>query len=122
MTLLVRFLAGLLSPRTFWSSEVSDLAPKTGPAGWFPKTMFLPPRLAGLMSPGAAAAVFSFGLEGALSLVWKSSFVAGPLVGSIPLVDFFLGGDAVRGRPSWLDVDNDMGAGAGAHIIINIKP
>jgi hypothetical protein len=82
---------------------------------------FLPPRLAGLISPGGPAAVLSAGFEGALSLVWKSSLVAGPLVGITPLVDFFLGGEAMRDRPSWLDVGSDTGAGAGSLLMAFLR-
>jgi hypothetical protein len=114
---LVRFLAGLLSPSTFRSSGLSGLAPKTGPEGTLPNITFLLPRFAGLVRPRAVAAAFSAGLEGALSLVWKSSLVAGLLVGSTLLVDFFLGGDAMRDVPSWLDVGRDTGAGAGSLLV-----
>jgi hypothetical protein len=117
IALLVRFLAGLLSPSTFRSSGLSGLAPKTGPEGTLPKTTFLLPRFAGLIRPGAVAAVFSADLEGAPSLGWKSSLVAGLLVGSTPLVDFFLGGDVMREGPSWLDVGRDIGAGAGSLLV-----
>ena len=79
-----------------------------------PNTTFLPPRLAGLMRPGALAAALSTGFEGALSLVWKSSLVAGLLVGSAPHVDFFFGGEVMRDGPSWLDVGSDIGVGAGS--------
>ena len=97
IALLVRFFAGLLSPGALRSSSVSDFAPNTGAAGALPNTMFLPPRLAGLVRPGGALeAALSAGFDGALSLVWKSSLVMGFLVGGAPLVDFFLGGDAIR--------------------------
>ena len=80
-----------------------------------PNMTFLPPRFAGLIRPGGpVAVVLSAGFDGALSLVWKSSLVAGPLVGSTPLVDFFLGGEAMRDCPSWFDVGRDTGAGAGS--------
>ena len=113
--LLVLFFAGLLSPSTLRSSEGSGFAaPNTGPAGTLPNKTFLPPRLAGLIRPGGPAAALSAGFEGARSLVPKSSLVAGPLVGGTPLVDFFLGGEAMRDGPSWLDVGRDTGAGAGS--------
>ena len=113
--LLVLFFAGLLSPSTLRSSEGSGfVAPNTGPAGTLPNRTFLPPRLAGLIRPGGPDAAWSAAFEGALSLVPKSSLVAGPLVGSTPLVDFFLGGEAMRVEPSWLDVGRETGAGAGS--------
>lgn len=82
---------------------------------------FLPPRLAGLIRPGGPADALSAGFDGALSLVWKSSLVAGPLVGSTPLVDFFLGGEAMRDWTSWLDVDRDTGAGAGSLLMAFLR-
>lgn len=113
--LLVLFFAGLLSPSGLRSSEGSVFAaPNTGPAGTLPNRTFLPPRLAGLIRPGGPVAALSAGFEGALSLVPKSSLVEGPLVGNTPLVDFFLGGEAMRDGPSWLDVGRDTGAGAGS--------
>jgi hypothetical protein len=96
-------------------------APNTGPAGTLPNTTFLPPRLAGLMRPGALVATLSVGFDGALSLVWKSSLVTGPLAGSTPLVDFFFGGEALRESPSWLDVGMDTGAGAGSLLIAFLR-
>jgi hypothetical protein len=81
--LLVRFFAGLLSPGTFLSSDSSALLlPKTGPAGTLPNITGFPARFAGLVKPAGRSEPLLTDFEGALSLVWKSSFGAALLAGS----------------------------------------
>jgi hypothetical protein len=112
--LLVRFFAGLLSPGTFLSSDSSGLLlVKTGPAGTLPNITGLPARLAGLVKPAGISELLLTDFEGALSLVWKSSFGAALLVGSAMGAAFFLGGDEMRPGVSLLRAGTDADAGAG---------
>lgn len=109
--LLVRFFAGLLRPGTFLSSDSSGLLPKTGPAGTLPNITGLPARFAGLLKPAGRSELLDTDFEGALSLVWKSSFGAALLVGSDMGAAFFLGGDEMRPEVSLLRAGTEAGAG-----------
>jgi hypothetical protein len=71
-----------------------------------------PARLAGLVKPAATSELLFTGFEGALSLVWKSSFGAVPLDGSWAGMAFFLGGDEISPEFSLLGAGTGAGAGS----------
>lgn len=87
------------------------MLPKTGPAGTLPNTTALPARLAGLVKPAGRSVLLFADFDGALSLVWKSSFGAALLVGNVAGAAFFLGGDEIRPEVSLFEAGTGAGAG-----------